>query len=70
MATLSVDRRSGKVVGYNEQWHEGKRRRTILLGGKRYTKKTAERFKEIVEVFLFFRRNEIITPEKPVENWL
>jgi len=49
MATLSIDRRFGKTAGYNIQWHEGKKRRTIHLGGKRYAKKTAVRLKEIVE---------------------
>jgi len=42
----------------------------IHLGGKRYTKKTAERFKDIVEALLFYRRNGITTPEKSVEHWL
>jgi len=70
MATLTIDRRSGKVAGYNVQWYDGKKRQTIHLGSKRYTKKTAERFKDIVEALLFYRRNEITTPEKTVENWL
>jgi len=70
MATLTVDRRSGKIAGYNVQWYEGKRRFTIHLGGKTYSKKTAERFKEIVEALLYYRRNGMTTPEKSVENWL
>ena len=70
MATLTTDRRSGKVTGYNVQWYDGKRRFTIHLGGKRYTKKTAERFKDIVEALLFYRRNGITTPDKSVEHWL
>ena len=53
MATLTIDRRSGKIAGYNVQWYEGKRRFTIHLGGKRYAKKTAERLKEIVETLLY-----------------
>ena len=70
MATLTTERRSGKVAGYNVQWYDGKRRITIHLGGKRYAKKTAERFKDIVEALLFYRRNGITTPEKSVEHWL
>ena len=70
MATLTTERRSGKTTGYNVQWYDGKRRITIHLGGKRYTKKTAERFKDIVEALLFYRRNGITTPEKTVEHWL
>jgi len=70
MATLTTERRSGKTTGYNVQWYDGKRRITIHLGGKRYTKKTAERFKDIVEALLFYRRNGITTPEKSVEHWM
>jgi len=70
MATLTTERRSGKTTGYNVQWYDGKRRFTIHLGGKWYAKKTAERFKDIVEALLFYRRNGITTPEKSVEHWL
>jgi len=70
MATLTVDRRSGKVAGYNVQWYDGKKRQTIHLGGKQYTKKTAERFKRIVEALLYYRRNGISIPDKSDEHWL
>ena len=70
MATLSVDRRSGMIAGYNIQWHEGKQRRTIHLGGQRYNKKTAVRLKEIVENLLYYRRNSITVPDKATEHWL
>jgi len=70
MATLSIDRRFGKTAGYNIQWHEGKKRRTIHLGGKRYAKKTAVRLKEIVENLLYYRRNCITVPDKATEHWL
>jgi len=75
MATLTTERRSGKIAAHNNQhsnvqWYDGKKRFTIHLGSKRYTKKTAERFKDIVEALLFCRRNGITTPEKSVENWL
>jgi integrase len=70
MATLTIDTRSGKTAGYNIQWYEGKCRRTLYLGGSQYNKKTAERVKQIVETLQYYRRNEITTPEKTVENWL
>ena len=70
MATLTIDRRSGKTAGYNIQWREGTKRRTIHLGGKRYAKKTAERLKEIVEILLYYRRNCITVPDKSTEHWL
>ena len=70
MATLSVDRRSGKVASYNVQWHEGKQRRTIHLGGKRYSRKTAQHLKDIVEKLLYFNRNGITVPDKTTELWI
>jgi len=70
MATLSIDKRSGKTAGYNIQWHEGKKRRTIHLGGKRYAKKTAVRLKEIIEELLYYQRNGITVPGKATEHWL
>jgi lactate dehydrogenase-like 2-hydroxyacid dehydrogenase len=69
MATLTTDRRSGRIAGYNIQWHEGKKRRTIHLGAKRYSRKTAERLKDIVEKVLYYRRNAAI-PDKSTEHWL
>jgi len=70
MATLTTDRRSGKVAGYNIQWHEGKKRRTIHLGSRRFSRKTAERLKEIVERLLYYRRNGTAVPDKSTELWL
>jgi len=70
MATLTTDRRSGKIAGYNIQWHEGKKRRTIHLGSKRYSRKTAGRLKEIVETLVYYRRNETTIPDKTTEHWL
>jgi integrase len=69
MATLTVDK-PGKTAGYNIQWYEDKRRFTIYLGGRRYTKKTAERLKEIVEMLLYYKRNGITVSDKSVELWL
>ena len=70
MATLTIERRSGRITGYNIQWREDKRRRTIYLSPKRYAKKTAERLKEIVEALLYYRRNGIVALDKSVEVWL
>jgi integrase len=66
MATCTPDRRSG---GYNVQWYEGKKRRTIHLGGSQYKKTTADRLQEVVEKLLFYKRNGII-PDKATEQWL
>jgi integrase len=66
MATCTPDRRSG---GYNIQWYEGTRRRTIHLGGSQYKKTTADRLQEVVEKLLFCKRNGII-PDKATETWL
>ena len=68
MATLTIDK-SGNTPGYNVQWYDGKRR-TIYLGGRRYTKKTAERVKEIVETLLYYKWNGIIVPDKATAHWL
>ena len=39
MATLTVDRRAGKVVGYNIQWCENRRRYTIYLSSRTYRRR-------------------------------
>ena len=70
MATLTVDRRSGKIVGYNIQWCEGKRRYTIYLSSRAYRQKTAERFKEMVETLVYYRKNGTHVPDRAVTNWL
>ena len=69
MATVSVERRSGKVTGYNIQWLEGEKRCGIHLGGKQYAKETAERLKVIVEKLLFYRLNGIAVPASALEHW-
>jgi hypothetical protein len=61
MATLTIQK-SGKTIGYNIQWYEGKVRRTIYLGGSRYNRKTAERLKEVIETLIYYRRNGIAAP--------
>ena len=70
MATLSVDRRSGKIVGYNIQWCENHRRYTIYLSSRTYRRKTAERFKDLVETLVYYRKNGTIIPERAVANRL
>jgi len=70
MATLTTDRRSGKIAGYNVQWYDGKKRHTIHLGSRRFSRKTAERLKEVVEILLYYRRNGTTIPDKSTELWL
>jgi hypothetical protein len=70
MATLITDRRTGKIVGYNIQWLEGKHRRTLHLGGSKYNRKTAERVQDVVERLLFYRWNPDTIPDKSVMIWL
>jgi hypothetical protein len=70
MATLTIDRRFGKTAGYNIQWCEGKRRRTIYLDGRQYNRKTAERFKDVVERLLYYRWNPDTVPDKMVMYWI
>jgi len=70
MATLTVDRRSGEIVGYNIQWYENRRRYTIYLSSRTYRRKTAERFKEMVETLVYYRKNGTHVPDKAVANWL
>ena len=70
MATLTIDRRSGKVVGYNVQWYEGKRRNTIHISARNYHRKTAEKFKDLLETLLYYRKNGTVVPDKTVSNRL
>jgi integrase len=69
MATLSTDN-SAQTPGYNIQWYEGKHRRTIYIGGRRFSKQTAIRLKEVVEALLYYRDNQIIVPEKSILLWI
>jgi integrase len=58
------------MVGYNIQWCEGKRRHTIYLSGRTYRQKTAERFREMVETLVYYRKNGTHVPDRAVTNWL
>ena len=70
MATLTVDRRAGKVVGYNIQWCENRRRYTIYLSSQTYRRKTVEGFKDLVETLIYYRKNGTIVPDRTVANRL
>jgi integrase len=70
MATLTVDRRSGKIVGYNIQWCENRRRYTIYLSSRTYRRKTVEGFRDLVETLVYYRKNGAIVPDKAVANRL
>jgi len=71
MATLIENKsdKTGKIAGYTIQWYEGQQRRTISLSGRRYSKQTAERLKEIVEKLRYYRQNDLI-PDRVTEHWL
>jgi len=70
MATLTIDKRFGKVVGYNIQWYDGIKRHTIHLGGKRYNKATAKRLKEVVDILLYQNQNGIAIFDKATMQWV
>jgi len=70
MATLTADRRSGVIVGYNIQWCENHRRHTIYLSSRTYRRKTVEGFKDLVETLIYYRKNGTIVPDKAVANRL
>jgi integrase len=69
MATLVIDN-SAPTLGYNIQYYDGKKRKTIYLGGRRFSRKTAEKVKEIVEILIYYRDNGITVPDKSVLYWL
>ena len=69
MSSLTIDK-SGKTVGYNIQWFEDGHRYTIYLGGRWYSKKTAEACQECIDALLYYKRNSIITPDRKIEDWL
>jgi len=67
MATLTKDNRTG---GFLIQWYENKRRLAISMGGRKYSRKTAERLKEMVETLIWYKNNGTVVPDKAVANWL
>jgi integrase len=69
MASISTKKKNGKPVEYNIQWYEDKKRRTVSLSAKRYSKKTAEECKDIVEKLRYYRHNDSI-PDKKTALWL
>jgi len=69
MATLIIDN-SRKTPGYLIQWREGIRRPSIYLGGHRFTKKTAEELKTIVENLQHYRYNGITVFDRRTAVWL
>ncbi len=69
MATLS--RRAGKTPGYEIRFFDPHGRRlTLYLGGRRYSEKTANELKGIVETLVYYRDNAITVPDKRTLAWL
>jgi integrase len=69
MATLTTTH-SGSTPGYSIQWYDGTIRRTLYLGGRRYSHKTAERLKEVIETLLYYRYNSVTAMDKVTAAWL
>jgi integrase len=70
MATLIV-KDKGKTPGYSIEWRDRNgQRRSSYLGGSRYTQKTAEEFKMIVEKIRFYQWNNSEITDKKTATWL
>jgi integrase len=69
MATLSIDK-TGKTPGYLIQWCESGYRKSIYLGGRRFSQKTAERLKEVIELLIHYRDNNVLILDKLTQAWL
>ena len=68
MATLL--HKKGKTPGYEIQFFETDgRRRSIYLGGLRYSEKTANGLKDVVEALVYCRDNTT-TPDKRTLTWI
>jgi len=67
MATLTKDNRTG---GFTIQWYDDKRRFSVFLGSRKYSQKTAEKVKEMVETLIWYRNNGQLVPAKSVTDWL
>ncbi len=71
LATLA--KRGGKTPSYEVQFYpdgQSSQRKTIYLGGRRYTEKTANELKGIVETLVYYRDNSITVPDKKTLAWL
>jgi integrase len=69
MATLC--KRTGKTPGYEIQFFDTTGRRlTIYLGGRRYSERTANELKRIVETLVYCRDNSLSTLDKRTLTWL
>ena len=71
MAAITIAKtKSGTVTGYNVQWYDGKKRRSIYLNTSRYSMATAERFKEGIETLLYYQRKDSVVLDPKTEQWL
>lgn len=67
----SRSKRTGKTPSYEIQFYDTTgRRRTIYLGGRRYSEKTATELKGIVETLVYCRDNSMSTLDKRTLAWL
>ena len=70
MASISTARKNGKTVGYNIQWYNEDGRHLTIYLGQKFSKKTAERLKDVVEELQYIRRNGINVLSQTTEYWL
>lgn len=68
MATL-LRRTRGGSVSHEIQWYDGKKRKTVPLG-KKYTERTANEVKNIVEILLYSKDNSLTMLDKRTLTWL
>ena len=68
MATL-IERKRGGSLMFEIRFYVGKQRKTIPLG-KKYTQKTAEKLREIVETLQHCQDNGIEFPGKRTMDWI
>lgn len=69
MAALAI-RGGNRSRGFEISFHIDGRRRTINLSGRRFSEKTAVELKEIVEVLIHYRDNNILKPDRRIVTWL
>ena len=69
MATLYS--RAGKTPGYEIRLFDPHGRRLVIyLGGRKYSGKTANELKQIVETLVYYRDNAIAVPDKKTLAWI